>query len=377
MAVRKVRGKWWIDFRFEGKRYRKPSPGTTKADAEAYEVRLRRCLLMGEPLIQPEARSPKLRDFASRWMRTYVLNHNKPSTRWKKESALRAHLLPAFGTRRLCDIGTAELEAFRAAKLAAGLSPKSVNNLVGILRKALATAVEWGELESVPRLRPLRVAPGKIDFLSRAESRALLVERGLAPWDLMTATALQTGLRIGELMALRWEDIDLKRGTLVVRRSIVKGVVGTPKGHRNRAIPLTPTLCDRLAPSRQPVGPVFERCSGRKMGYKAADLGLRRVCKVAGVRRVTWHVLRHSFASHLVMAGAPLRAVQILLGHSDIKMTQRYAHVSDESLASAVSMLRVAFGAGATPDGHHVGIAGPPVVLPARTPRSHGTGFLR
>ncbi|HIA00863.1 MAG TPA: site-specific integrase, partial [Myxococcales bacterium] len=164
-------------------------------------------------------------------------------------------------------------------------------------------------------------------------------------------TALRTGLRRGELMALRWEDVDLKASKLFVRRNVWRGQITTPKNGRMREVPLSPEAVRVLRGHRHMRSElVFCNEDGSMVGRKQMRNIVPRVCRRAGLRRVQWHVLRHSFASQLVLAGVPLKAVQELLGHRDIKMTMRYAHMAPSALSDAVSKLD-----DAANSGHYMG----------------------
>jgi integrase len=169
---------------------------------------------------------------------TYSETNIKPSTICAKRIALRMHLLPFFGSRRLDGISATLLEDHRAQMLREGQAPKSVNNHLAILRKLLTLAAEWGELQHAPRVRQLRVAPETYEFLTFEETERFL--RAAAPeWKAFLVTALKTGLRVGELLALGWEDVDVVAGRLVVRRTLWRSQEGSPKGGRTREVPLS------------------------------------------------------------------------------------------------------------------------------------------
>ena len=156
----------------------------------------------------------------------------------------------------------------------------------------------------------------------------------------MITVGLTTGLRQGELLALRWEDVDLVRGRLLVRRAVARGVVGTPKSGKSREIPLNEKALAALERQRHLRGElVFCDDAGRMLRKGACKWPLWSACKRAGLRRIGWHALRHTFASHLVMRRAPLKAVQELLGHSTIEMTMRYSHLSPDVRKDAVRLL--------------------------------------
>jgi integrase len=130
-------------------------------------------------------------------------------------------------------IGPKEVETYEARKLAEGLSPKSINNHLTVLRRGLALAVEWGKLPTVTTIRWLRVPEQPFDFLDFEEAGRLVDAADSPLWRTMIVVGLWTGLRQGELLALRWEDVDLVGGRLLVRRGVVDGIVGTPKNGRS------------------------------------------------------------------------------------------------------------------------------------------------
>lgn len=341
MAVRIMRHSWWIDFRHAGVRYRMRSPENTRAGANAYEALVKRKLVNGEPLTpDPKPERATFVDFAKEWFVTHVTNNNKPSEQRTKETLLRLHLVPFFGHMPLDDISALEIERYKASKKG-HLSAKSVNNHLICLGKCLRTAVEWGKLGAAPRVRLLRVTPPSIDFLSPAETARLLADAGEPVWNEMARTAVRTGMRRGELMALDWSDIDLKTASVTVRRSLVDGVIGTPKNHRQRTLPLTDDVV-RMFESRRPrarSGLVFLRPDGRRLDKSVAGGAIRRICRRVGLRTIGWHTLRHTFASTLVVEGVPLPIVSALLGHSDISITMRYAHLAPSTLRESVLVL--------------------------------------
>jgi integrase len=156
----------------------------------------------------------------------------------------------------------------------------------------------------------------------------------------MILVALRTGMRIGELMALQWQDVDLVAGRITVRHNVVWGHHGTPKSGKPREIPLSNDALAALKSHRHLRGAlVFCDDGGHLLTEGEVRHPLWRACKRAGLRQITWHVCRHSFASHLVMRGVPIRAVQELMGHSTILMTMRYAHLAPEVTRDAVQLL--------------------------------------
>jgi integrase len=168
-----------------------------------------------------------------------------------------------------------------------------------------------------------------------------LIDGADEAWRPMITVAIKTGLRLGELLALRWrEDVDLVKGQLRVRRSVTRGVVTTPKSGKPREVALGDEAIAALRNARHLKGPlVFCGDDGRMLGKNDCRRPLWSAIRKAGLRQIGWHILRHTFASHLVMRGASLKAMQELLGHATIEMTMRYSHLSPVARRETVRLL--------------------------------------
>ena len=203
MAIRKLRNWFWVDFRANGQRYRKKSPANTKASAHAFEATLRQKLSRGESLDDKEnVETPTFEQFSRDWFDTYVKTNNKPTEQRSKESTLRVHLVPFFGTMKLDRITTADIERFKAAKLRSKLLNKSINNFLTTFSCCLNCAVDWEVLEKSPKIKKLRPEPRTFDYLDEKESARLLSDISEPIWHAMIVLALHTGMRIGEILAL-------------------------------------------------------------------------------------------------------------------------------------------------------------------------------
>lgn len=302
-----------------------------------------------------------VRDFAEQFLEVSRIK-NKPSSVETKEMILRLHIKPRLGHLRLDEVTYAVIEDFKIAlsktpvanveklhgetkRREAGdkprktLSAKTINNCLTVLRRMLVVARKRGLIETVPDVEWLKAERPDFDFLDFGEADRLVVAAD-GEWRTMILVALRTGMRQGELLALRWQDVDLVAGRVTVRQNVVWGHVGTPKSGKPREIPLGDEVKAALKAQRHLRGPlVFCDFGGRMLTSGEAKHPLWRACKRAGLRQVGWHVLRHSFASHLTMRGASIRAVQELLGHATITMTMRYAHLAPEIAREAVKLL--------------------------------------
>lgn len=277
---------------------------------------------------------------------------------------------PELSRKPLAEINPWLVEKWRAARLKDGIQPATVNRDLVALKACLSKAVEWGLLEAHPltHVKPSLVdhAP-KVRFLDgdeEARLRAALdareerlrAERDSAnAWrrargyerlpDLrarpfvdylkpLVLVAINTGLRRGELFSLAWDHVDLARALLTVGGA-------TAKSGRTRHVPLNAEALNTLegwrAQAFESAGLVFPGKDGRRLtSLKSAWRGLMTA---AGIPAFRFHDTRHHFASRLVMAGVDLNTVRELLGHSDIQMTLRYAHLAPEHKALAVSRL--------------------------------------
>lgn len=355
MSARFMKGSWWVDFRFERERYRLKSPVSTKRGAEEYERQARQQLLDGTFRKEVENdNTPEeltFTKFAIEFVTSYAKANNKPSEVESKEMILKRHLEPAFGELKLSEVTSRKIEAYKAAKLEVPLKAKTINNHLTVLHKMLDLATEWKLLAELPTIIWLKVPEAEFDFLDFAEAGRLKVT-GAGEWKVMIIVAMKTGLRLGELLALRWDDVDLVAGKLTVRRSVARGKIGTPKNGKTRDVDLSPETIAVLKAHRHLRGElVFCDLDGKLLTKGACKWPLWTACKKAGLRRIGWHVLRHTFASHLVMRGQPLKVVQELLGHATIEMTMRYSHLSPAMKREAVALLDLP----APTDGHPVG----------------------
>ncbi len=277
----------------------------------------------------------------------YATSNNKPSEVESKRAILRAHLIPAFGRLPLDEIGERRIEAYKAKKLDSQLCKKTVNNHLTVLRRMLVLARRFKLIEHVPEIIWLKAPRPEFDFLAFDEADRLLAGAD-GEWQAMVLVGLRAGLRQGELLGLRWEDVDLMAGKLLVRQAITRGVVGTPKSGKPREVPLSDQALSSLKRHRHLRGElVFCAMDGKALEKGECKWPLWRACKRAGLRRIGWHVLRQ------------LKAVQELLGHATIEMTMRYAHLSPSVRRDAVQALDAPAPASGQPNPGQMTGAGP------------------
>jgi integrase len=342
MAVRKLQASWWVDFSFNYVRYRKRSPDNSKAGAKAYEAVLLQKLARGHPLDQdPEKQRLTFEEFAWTWYDEYVIPNNKYLEQRMKRYIIRSSLIPFFGKMTLNQITTHHVEQYKALTLRKGLARKTVNNRLAVFRRCIAAAYEWCKCSGTPpKVLWLKCPPPATNYLS-ADQCALLLSHAHGVVGEMILTALRSGMRQGELRGLQWSSINWESRTVTVRHSLNDRTkrLEPPKNNRERHIPLDVDVYEMLYRRKKTTGYVFSDSDGQPFDSQRLVRRLRAVRKKAGLRDFGWHTLRHTFASHLAMKGAPLHVVQALLGHSTITMTMRYAHVAPSTLRTAIGLL--------------------------------------
>jgi len=264
---------------------------------------------------------------------------------------LRKHLLPRFGNSRLRDIRRAEIQQCLISKLQQGFAWETTNHLRNVMSKIFTTAISWDYLRDHPVrgvIMPERQLKHPHLFLTMEESRRL-IDACDEPARTLVLLAVMTGLRIGELMALRWSRIDFSAATLRVVETCSDGHFGTPKTKASRReIPLSTLAADALlahharCPDVSPMALVF--ATRKKTAHLSSNLRRRQLqpaCARAGLPKITWHSLRHTHGTLLHHLGTPLKVAQAQLGHSEMSTTlEVYTHSSSTAQRQAVDQLQ-------------------------------------
>lgn len=217
-----------------------------------------------------------------------------------------------------------------------------MNNILACLGKILRYAVEIEVIERAPKIRLLKVDKQKFRFLDFEEYDALLTAAKPEPnWYVAVLLGGDAGLRLGEIRALRWEDVDLKRDRMTIGRALWREEEGTTKGWNLRTIPLTTRLRDALKALRHLRGKyVLADADGAAFTMETMRWNLPRLWRKAGFAGVIgWHSLRHTFCSHLALGGAPSRVIQELAGHASLATTLRYMHLVPGATDDAIAQL--------------------------------------
>jgi integrase len=299
--------------------------------------------------VRPES-SMLFGTFAEEQWKTLVLPTLKLSTQHGYKTVLAKHLLPYWRDWRLRDIGRQDVQQWVADRFRRQLGWQTVRNAWTLLSGILETAVEYGYLSTNPARgvkfpeKELKEAP----VLFTAEDFVKLLEQLDEPYRTMARLIALTGLRIGELLAVRWRCLDLEIGTLSVRESVYEGKFQSPKTRKSRrTIPLGPQSIlwlreHRLRATRIAADDLlFGNRSGKPLREsKLLRNVLQPAAERAGLGRVTWHQFRHIHSSLLNDLRVPVKIAQEQLGHSSISTTLNiYTHVVDASHRKAIEAL--------------------------------------
>lgn len=275
-----------------------------------------------------------------------VLPMYKHSTQKNHRHILKKHLLPRFGDSRIVDVTRQEIQVYVAHLNQASYAPKTIDHIHDVLSAILRTAVKWGYLEDnpargvdLPKLKTVRPKWA----LTNEQAAALL--GSLPPLArTMVGLALLSGVRRGEIFALRWRDLDEQPDRLSVCRSVYEGVFDTPKTEAGtRQIPIAALAKQLIADwrprvrSTDPDALVFATASGKPISPNNV---LRRwvypACEALGLRRASWLTFRRTYSSWAHEKGVPGKVVAQLMGHAKVDTTLNvYTQVMDAGLRDA------------------------------------------
>lgn len=318
-----------------------------KQEAEAWDDQMRVLKRAGErtdtQILKPQTDAEiTFEAYSELWLETYAKAQKSASSVMQDEAIIRLHFKPRWGKKDIEQITRFDITHLQA-DLTGKKSPKTINNVVGLLKKMLSDAKDWELIKINPceGVRPIRSQRAEITFWSMDEKKRFLNHcRSRHPrlFEVVTV-ALSTGMRRGEVAGLKRDCIDYDKRQILVKRSYdchLRRVNEHTKGKKSRRIPMSSDVLAvlrayrLLAPDQLIFGPSIESLILKNFS---------KVCKEARVSRIRFHDLRHTFASHLAMKGLPMFDLSKLLGHSTVAMTERYAHLAPDHLQRAMEML--------------------------------------
>jgi len=350
-------GRWAASISVEGGK-RKTFYGKTRKEVQE---QLKTALHQQQQGMLASGPQQTMKQFLAQW-----LEDHKHSIRVRSyeryEEMVRLHIIPVLGRYQLQKLTAQQVRAFYTKKLNEGLSPTTVNGLHAVLHKALDDAVRLGILARnvCDAVSPPRRAHFEIQPLSTEQAQQLLAAARGHNMEALFVLALTTGMRRGEVLALKWQDIDFAHNTLHVRRIFTRRpgnryIEAEPKTEKSRrSIALAPMVVELLKQHRirqaeaklqasetwQERGLVFCTAVGTPLNPSKVVDRFKTLLKKAGLPEIRFHDLRHSAATILLSMGVHPKVVQELLGHNQISMTMDiYSHVLPTMQKDAVSKL--------------------------------------
>jgi integrase len=304
---------------------------------------------------------PKTSDTVSKavseW-REHVAVSLKPSTKRSAESHLRRHIVPLLGECPLTDLTVKKMQTFATTLGSGKRTAKTIQNVLLTLSSILSSARKWGFKVPEVALSDLSL-PRKVKAKPRcysADEMKRIVSSADEPLGTICFVLCSTGMRIGEVLALRLEDLDFKRQLIHVRSSVYAGTLGTPKSEASIAsLPMPPALATRLRSflaskhfRQNGLGLLFANRRLRPFSAnKLREKKLRPLLTSLGIPLAGFHAFRHGVATTLIDRGASITTVGAQLRHSDPRITlELYAHVVPQSQRDAVEGLASAISLG-------------------------------
>jgi integrase len=358
VKIKKRGGKWYVFVNYHGRRKAK-CVGSSRDVAEKVRRQLEVRLALGDlgVFTEGESQAPTFDIYADRWMKEYARMECKTSTADGYESVLRQYLRPRFGKRHLDEVKREDIKAMVNDLIAADLSRNTIRNALCVIRGMFNQAIEAGELESNPAARlgrftrTARVAATRGTALTAKEAHEFLEAARVVCLEYypLFLTALRTGLRRGELVALQWGDVQLGRDDndsnrfIVVQHNYVRREHTTTKSKKSRRVDLSrdlrksllglrdKALLQAFLEDKQDISGdlVFPSPEGSILDPdNLYHRYFQPVLTKAGLRRIRLHDLRHTFGSLLIQNGASIVYVKEQMGHSSIQVTvDIYGHL--------------------------------------------------
>ena len=324
--------RWYLDYRDEaGKRVQRLAMNALTPEEAALALRIEISRAFARAQGVKEQKRILFNDFALIYLESYA-KPNKKS--WVCDDyCLEAHLKPYFGKLDLREITPLDIETYRAKRLSAGVKKSTTNREMALLKKMFHLAVDWGYCAENPVVK-VKLFPERDNLkervLSAEEETRLLAHcpPHLAP---IVVFALNTGMRRGEILGLRWDQVDPSGKSIRVTRT---------KSGRDRSVPLNEAAAEVIKAQRQKSrgSYVFPSMKGGEY-MKSVAHSFARACRLAGITGLRFHDLRHTFATRLIRQGADIITVQALLGHHSVTVTQRYTHTGADEKRRAVDAL--------------------------------------
>ncbi len=333
MAIYKRDKTWWVRYTHNGKLVRQSLQTQDKRVAKYREAKLLTKKIEGS--LPAAFKNVQFKDAIDDYIENALI------TKENKTACLyRTRLLAFFNWTKIKDLGKIEqknVQDYLMYRVKKGISFRTANNILGDIKIFLNWAIRLKYITENPaqHIKKFRVEKNPPKFIELANIEILLAASKASHLYPMVATALYTGMRLGELMRLEWNDIDFDKATLTVENKIYKST----KNKKFRVIPLNKKLENILRRYKKDTGRCFLNSLG--LPYESdPKKEFKRITIESGLKLpIGWHTLRHTFASHLIMSGVDIVTVSRLLGHSNISTTMIYAHLAQKHIETAIQKL--------------------------------------
>lgn len=311
-------GFWVVDYKDAQGRRKRVKGGRIKSLADAT---LRKILDEIQQEVILGSKKPiriKFEDFA----REYLENYSKVNKRsWYRDRSSIIHLAKAFSGKHLHEIFSKEIERYKAERSSSGeVAKATINRELALLKHMFTIAIQWGNAKENPvkQVKLFKEDNQRTRYLEPKELRLLYAH---CPKHIRSfvKVAANTGMRLSELFNLKWCDVSFDHGVITVRNS---------KSGYSREISMNNIVREALSGISKYFSSPHVFCKPDGKPRRSIKTAFERAVKDAGFDDVTFHTLRHTYASHLVMAGVDIKTVQELMGHRSIQMTLRYSHLS-------------------------------------------------
>jgi integrase len=326
--------RWYLDYRnVTGKRIQKVAMNAITREEAKVALREEVAKAFDSEFRTKRKREKiKFKEFAELYIENYA-KVNKKS--WRGDLyRIEANMIPFFGTLELQEIDPLLIEKYRAERLKADVTKSTVNREITIMKKMFNLAIDWSftELNPVQKIKLFSEKDRQKERLLTEEEEKRLLAACPAYVRPIIETALNTGMRRGEIFNLEWKQVDLKERAIQV--------VYTKSG-RDRIIPINDRMHRVLLNQKQLNGKSLYVFPNSNTGRPFTDIkkSFKCACENTGIKDLRFHDLRHTFASRLVRAGVDLITVRDLLGHFSVRVTQRYTHTGKDQKQRAVDLL--------------------------------------
>ncbi len=322
---------WWIRYAgLDGRTRFESSRSTSFKAAQALLIQRKKDIQEGKaPIPIKRIANHTFRELAEQY-----IQWAQRQKAFKKKKAVIGLLLEVFGNTPLRHFNTRLLEEYQSKLLSDGKAPATANRRLATIKHMFTKAVDWEMVEDEPlkkvrRVKLLTENNRRLRYLSKEETQALVnaCQKHLRP---IVVCAVNTGMRKGEILSLRWDMVDLRHGFILL---------SVTKNGERREIPINRTLREALQGLVRHIDSPYVFTNDKGQRFDNVVRSFKSACKRAGITDFKFHDLRHTFASQLVMAGIDITTIKELLGHKTLTMTLRYAHLAPSHKVKAVEML--------------------------------------